>query len=135
MQKPNPTNRTGCIIKNTAKEMKHFKTEDFDSPDEPGSGSRMQKSTLTMIDNACEYSGVAYPISSGFRTPKHNREVNGSETSSHLGGWAVDIETTPTTKARILTGLVKAGFNRIGVAASFVHADNDPTKAPATWKY
>ena len=50
--------------------MLHFELSEFDSPDEIGSGSRMQSSTLQMLDDARGIAGVPFRINSGFRS-KH----------------------------------------------------------------
>jgi len=119
-------------------QLKHFTLSEFDSDDEDGSGvgtgARMQPSTLAMLDNAREIAGVPFKINSGFRTVAHNRAVGGVANSSHIGGWAADIATTPATQTRILAAVRKAGFRRIGIYRTFIHVDNDPTKpSPAEW--
>jgi hypothetical protein len=36
----------------------------------------------------------------------------------------------------IVGSLLEAGFNRIGIADTFIHVDNDPTKPEEVmWKY
>ena len=57
--------------------------------------------------------------------------------SSHLNGTAVDIScTTSRERWDIINGLVSAGFNRIGVAKTFIHADVDNTKVSnIIWMY
>ena len=76
-------------------------------------------------------------INSGCRCEKHNEHVGGSKTSSHLLGLAVDIPVT-SSRARFKTikALIDAGFTRIGIGASFIHADIDPDKSQeVAWKY
>lgn len=114
---------------------KYFKISEFDSADLPGSGSKMQANTLELLDRARELAGIPFAINSGFRTAAHNKAVGGSVTSSHLTGWAADIAVNPLTRDRILASLIKAGFKRIGIAKTFIHADNDPLKPNATWYY
>ena len=116
--------------------MIYFDYSEFDSPDKPGSSKNMKPHVLYMLDIARGSSGIPFKINSGFRTPKHNKDVGGSITSSHLGGWAVDISCSdPSARERILYGLIKAGFQRIGIANTFIHADIDPHKQPAIWLY
>ena len=68
-------------------------------------------------------------INSGWRCEKHNREVGGSETSAHLKGLAADIKCEDSkTRFHLLTGLLKAGFNRIEVGGKHIHVDTDKTK-------
>ena len=115
--------------------LKYFSISEFDSKDKPGSGSGMQQSTLDMLDKAREIAGVPFVINSGYRTYAHNKRVGGSPTSSHLKGFAVDIAANNQNKSAILSAIIKAGFKRIGIGKTFIHVDNDPSKANATWTY
>lgn len=116
--------------------LQHFDISEFDSPDLPGSGERMQEGTLIMLDEARDIAKVPFKINSGYRTKEHNCDIGGSETSSHMGGWAIDIHcNNGASRMRIMVGLVMAGFRRIGIAATFIHVDNDPSKNPSIWLY
>lgn len=86
---------------------------------------------LEKLEWARILSDYPYSISSAIRCYKHNIDVGGLATSSHLTGRAVDIRT-PNARARykILYGLIKAGFKRIGIYKSFIHVDGDETKPP-----
>lgn len=116
--------------------MQYFKLSEFDSPDLPGSGSRMKPEFLTMIDRARDIAGVPFVINSGFRTVAHNTEV-GTVNSSHLTGCAADIAVRNSAQRfRIMAALVAVGFTRIGIGATFLHCDNDTTKTPGVaWLY
>lgn len=67
-------------------------------------------------------------ISSGCRCPKHNRAVEGSVTSSHLKGLAVDIYCEGTTRRYWLISLLQKYFYRIGIGKNFIHVDIDTSK-------
>jgi len=113
-----------------------FEIEEFDSPDEPGSGAKMNKHVLNQIDLARATACVPFKINSGYRTTKHNQKIVGSPTSSHLGGWAVDIHCDNSGyREKIVYSLMLAGFRRIGIANTFIHADMDPFKSTAMWLY
>lgn len=124
-------------------DLKYFKLSDFDSPDIPGSGINMQKSTLELLEKAREIAGIPFIITSGYRSPEHNEKVGGklktasSKGSSHMYGFAVDIAVkNGSERFIILESLLKAGFSRAGVANGFIHADNDPDKPNRVlWKY
>jgi len=92
---------------------------------------------VDMLDMAREIAGVPFFITSGYRCPKHNAEVGGSPTSSHLKGKAADIRVHNNwDRYKILEGLIKAGFKRIGIAEKFIHADIDETKPQyVVWLY
>jgi hypothetical protein len=118
--------------------LRYFNLEEFDSPDAPGSGEQhMDEEFLTMLDKARHYAGVPFVINSGYRTRAHNRKVGGSKHSSHMNGMAADISCTESRqRAYIIGGLLEAGFNRIGIGQTFIHADNDPEKPEdVVWTY
>ena len=86
-------------------------------------------SFLTMLDSAREDSGIPYKITSGYRTEGHNQKVGGVKDSSHRKGRAADIAIKDSRERWIITSsLIKAGFNRIGIAKTFIHVDNDSNK-------
>jgi uncharacterized protein YcbK (DUF882 family) len=117
--------------------MKYFNYSEFDSPDVQGSGQLMDKTLLQMLDDVRDKYDKPIHITSGFRTPQHNEEVGGVETSSHLKGLAVDISCT-NSKDRfdLINCLLDVGFSRIGVAKTFIHADIDPDKIQCViWTY
>lgn len=122
--------------------LRYFKTSEFDSPDEPGSGSKMDAGFLRMLDEARHYSAIPYRITSGYRTTAHHLELKRrgyptAKRSAHLHGFAADI-AAPTSQARImiLRGLLLAKFNRIGIGANFIHVDDHPEKTPdVCWLY
>jgi uncharacterized protein YcbK (DUF882 family) len=122
--------------------MRYFKLTEFDSPDAPGSGAKMDKEFLAMIDEARHLAGVPFKINSGYRTQAHhnNLEKKGYKTaknSAHLRGFAADIHAPDSrTRYAILQALIKVGFNRIGVANTFIHVDNDPSlPEEVIWTY
>ena len=117
--------------------MKWFKIEEFDSPDEVGSGEkRMNLTFLAMLEEAREEAGVPFRITSGYRTKEHNKDVGGSKTSSHLLGLACDIScTTGHERLLILDSLLSVGFTRIGIAKTFIHVDMDNSKINSIWVY
>ena len=117
--------------------MMYFEFNEFDSPDEIGSGEKMQATTLKMLDETRRLAGFAFVVTSGYRTKHHNDIVGGVKGSSHTKGYAVDIRCRKGNKRfRIIDAALKAGFNRIGVSKNFIHLDNDPDKSEnVIWTY
>lgn len=117
--------------------MKYFKYYEFDSPDVDGSGQMMNSELLQMLDTARELYAKPMVITSGFRTEEHNAKVGGTANSSHLRGLAADISCkTSGERWDMLDSLIKAGFNRIGIAKTFIHVDIDEEKQPfLIWTY
>ena len=115
-----------------------FKPDEFDSPDEPGSGHRMQFDTVRLLDELRRILGTPLRINSGVRTPGHNAEVAGSKDgSAHIDGWAADITCrTSRERLRLLRAAMILGFNRIGIGTTFIHLDADPSKPKdVIWLY
>ena len=117
--------------------MLHFDIQEFDSPDEQGSGKYMDESFLSMLDDARGIAGIPFIINSGFRSKSHNAYVGGKEQSSHLFGYAVDLHCTGSReRSIIISSLQKAGFNRFGIGNTFIHCDSDPDKiSNVIWTY
>jgi len=92
---------------------------------------------LAKLDKAREIADIPFKINSAFRTPEHNAKVGGKPNSSHLRGLAVDISAADSrTRFIILGALIKAGFNRIGIAKTFIHVDDDQEKSgKVVWVY
>lgn len=86
-------------------------------------------------------SGIPYVTSCICRCPVHNKAVGGSDTSSHMSTKEVECKATDITynssvqRLLIVEGLLKAGIRRIGIAKTFIHADDDEHKSPCIWLY
>ena len=117
--------------------MKYFKLYEFDSPDVPNSGVNMDGEFLLKLDKARDIASVPFKITSGYRTEDHNRKVKGVLGSSHTKGYAADIHcNNSVSRFTIVNALLQAGFNRIGIAETFIHVDNDPDKVKdVIWTY
>ena len=117
--------------------MEYFNINEFDSPDEIGSGKLMNEEFLQMLVEARRRASTAFNITSGYRTPNHNKSVGGVLNSSHIKGLAVDIRCSDSVKRSIIVrSLIEAGFSRIGIAKSFIHVDNDLSKVQnVIWVY
>ena len=121
--------------------MKYFTYQEFDSPDEPGSGKNMNEDFLDLLDHAREEAEIPFKVSSGFRTKKHNQDLRNrgykaSMNSSHMRGCAADIMCNNSADRLIIVkALLNVGFTRLGIAKSFVHVDNDSSKPNSIWLY
>lgn len=117
--------------------MKYFTYTEFDSPDEVGSGKKMNPKLLIMLDMVRDKFDKPLHITSGYRTVEHNARVGGTENSSHLKGLAVDIACNSSVdRYHLLNCLLDVGFTRIGVGNTFIHVDIDKDKAKEViWTY
>jgi len=76
---------------------------------------------------------VGHPLraNSWTRCTVHNAAVGGKVTSSHLLGWACDIDTpSEYILNRILLAAGEINFKGVGIGQGFIHLDDDPAKAP-----
>lgn len=110
--------------------MRYFNLKEFDSPDKPGSGQLMDPFFLQLLDKARTHAQIPFKISSGYRSKEQNKKAGGVPNSSHLKGLAADIVCSNSSdRFTIINALIKVGINRIGVNNSYIHADNDLSKA------
>jgi len=122
--------------------MRYFNYTEFDSPDELGSGKQMSEKILEMLDLARAKFDKPIKITSGFRTEAYNKDLKArgykaSSKSSHLKGLAVDIQCNNSKdRFELVDILLDVGFNRIGIANTFIHADIDEDKpSHVIWTY
>lgn len=97
----------------------------------------LQPELISKLEEARELAGIPFVINSGYREKGHNEEVGGTEDSAHLYGLAADIRARNShERMKIVKAAIKAGFDRIGVAKTFVHLDIDSSKPPIVlWLY
>lgn len=99
---------------------KHFRLEEFACP--CCGRNEINWDFVKRLDSAREFAGVSFEVTSGFRCKEHNEVVGGSPTSEHLEGLAADVACRDNrARFKILSGLWKAGFQRIGIGPGFVH--------------
>lgn len=73
-------------------------------------------------------------ITSGWRTPEHNKKVGGAKNSQHLYGKAADIKMVGVTTKDLLTVAKKMKlFKGIGYSPNFLHVDT--RNKQAYWNY
>ena len=81
---------------------------------------------VEMLDRARGFAKVPFRITSGRRSPDQNQLAGGVMDSAHTRGLAVDLACFDSrTRMRMLCGLVMAGFTRVGIYGSHLHADVD----------
>lgn len=97
---------------------------------------KMDKDFLAKLDKAREYAKMPFVINSAYRSPDHPESIK-NPLSSHIKGLAVDIKATDSrTRYKVLDALMSVGFNRIGIADTFIHVDDDKDKSSdVIWTY
>jgi zinc D-Ala-D-Ala carboxypeptidase len=97
-------------------------------------GLVLDDSFFDALCKAREIAATPFTINSGYRCAKHNAEV-GSTSKNHTSGRAADIAAiNGYDRGRILKGLYLAGFKRVGVGKTFIHADN-MAEVESCWLY
>lgn len=122
----------------------HFSSSEFECL--CGCGfAEVSDELISMLETARAFAneltpGIYFRITSGCRCSQHNATIKGaSEHSEHLVGLAADIHIpNGLWRYTILQSLLFAGFERIGLAKSFIHAGvgvpND-YPIPVVWTY
>lgn len=73
--------------------------------------------------------GEQFTVTSGFRSQAHERSKGRKGSSSHCKGLAVDVSAINShLRFKIVAALLYAGFPRLGIGKTFIHADIDETK-------
>ena len=85
----------------------------------------MDQSTMDMFDKARELADIPFVLTCAYRSSRWDKLKGRSGTGSHTLGRAVDISCTDSSRRSvIINALMAVGFTRIGVAKTFIHADN-----------
>jgi uncharacterized protein YcbK (DUF882 family) len=97
----------------------------------------MDQPFISTLQTARNLAGIPFRINSGYRCRRHNRAVDGSRNSSHLTGLAADIRVESSRERFLIVSALKAaGFTRIGIGDTFIHADMDGKKTgKLMWLY
>ena len=104
--------------------------------------NRVRQASIARLDNARGRANMPFVINSACRCPIHNKKEGGKDNSSHLVYDGLECKAfdiaVGSSHARlvILKSLIEAGFTRIGIGKTFIHADDDETKPPeVSWLY
>ena len=83
---------------------------------------------MSKLDTAREIAGIPFVLTSAYRSPEWDKSKGRSGSGAHTMGQAVDIKcNTSWNRFLVVNALLKAGFKRIGVAKTFIHADDSET--------
>lgn len=98
----------------------------FNIKDDPKMAG-VDQNLMFMLDNARQFAGIPFFITSGLRTPAESIACGGFATDPHTLGLAVDIECLNDEQAYCITaGALASGFKRIGRGAGHIHLDTVP---------
>lgn len=99
--------------------------------------SRIDYDALRKLNLAREYAKVPFYLNCSFRSRMHELGKGRSGESAHTLGCAFDIRcTTDRDRMAIVSGALQAGFNRIGIAKTYIHLDSSSKhKQKVLWLY
>ena len=100
-------------------------------------GGWFNHEALDKFNIARYIANIPFDPSSAIRCFAYNKTVKGVKDSTHMYGVAMDLTVTNSTdRFKIIFALLLAGFTRIGIAKTFVHADNSDKKSSGViWLY
>lgn len=103
----------------------YFQDEEFLCKCGCGGGiKKMDKEFLDMLNQARDIAGIGFILVSAYRCPAHNA-AEGSTSTNHTRGQAADIYCDNSiNRAKMVFALLDAGFRRLGIGKTFIHADN-----------
>lgn len=115
-----------------------FSVKEFASKDGKDGDARMCPDFMSKLQELRDYVDHPMTITSGIRSPDHNRAVGGSTHSMHLSRpcKACDvaiIDWTPHMKHRFLNHALQCGFAGVGISKNFIHLDTRGTST--LWIY
>lgn len=92
---------------------------------------------MSKFDTAREIAGIPFVINSAYRSPVWDRSKGRSGTGAHTLGRAIDIRcNSDRNRFLIVNALIKAGFTRIGIAKTYIHADDSSLHSQqVVWLY
>ena len=115
----------------------YFDEKEFARCSPPCRLEDMDARFLAKLDLARAKAGIPFVLNCAYRSRAWDLSKGRTGNSAHCSGKAVDIRcNTSSNRMKIVQGLLTAGFTRIGIGRTFVHADSDETKPQGViWHY
>lgn len=116
---------------------RHFKESEFKKCIPACSLQDMKQSTINRFDTARDIAGIPFVINSAYRSPSWDKSKGRSGTGAHTLGRAMDIRCNANAnRFKVVDALLKAGFKRIGIAKTYIHADDSEVHSQGIiWLY
>lgn len=116
---------------------RHFREYEFRNCVPSCSLQDMSQELMNMLDAARDIAGIPFVLTSAYRSRDWDKNKGRSGNGAHTRGKAVDIRcNTHENRYRIVAALLQVGFNRIGIAKTYIHADCDKSLAQGVvWHY
>ena len=91
----------------------------------------LDSALIELLQKVRDHFGKAVSVTSAYRTPSHNRSVNGATSSYHIKGQAADFTVTGISNrevAKYLQGIGAKGIGLYDYTGGFVHVDTRDKK-------
>jgi uncharacterized protein YcbK (DUF882 family) len=97
----------------------------------------MHQATIDRLDAARKAADTPFIINSAYRSSAWDKSKGRSGTGAHTLGRAVDIRCgSDAARWKIVNALLAAGFTRIGIAKTYIHADDSEVHSQCVmWVY
>lgn len=104
---------------------KYFSEKEFNNCIPSCSLQDMNQQSIDRFDKAREIANIPFVINSAYRTKEYEKLHGRNGTSAHTEGMSIDIRcNTSANRFKVITALLKAGFTRIGIGKTYIHADD-----------
>jgi len=117
---------------------KNFSIAEFASKDGIDSHCRMDQDFMDRLQRLRDKFKLSMVITSGIRSPEHNKAVGGSPKSQHLTRPCIACDISiegwnSSERHRFIQLVILFGFTGIGIGRKFIHLDM--REFPAMWVY
>ena len=104
---------------------KYFKEAEFKRCKPASSLQDMDQDFMSMLDSAREAAGIPFVLNSAYHSVEYEKKMGRNGRSAHTSGCAADIRChSDSNRFNIIFALFQVGFTRIGIAKTYIHADN-----------
>lgn len=89
---------------------------------------------LKRLNKARRIAGIPFILNCAYRSSDYDKSKGRTGNSFHCVGRAVDIKCLDSSsRAVMVSSLIRAGFHGIGISNTFIHVDDRPLKC--MWLY
>lgn len=99
----------------------HFQSKEFEC--RCCHHTKMNQRLINKLEQLRSALGKPIIITSGYRCPKHNKNVGGAKHSQHMNGNAADIRIKGFKAEEVIRAAKACGFSFIKIYPSWVHVD------------
>ncbi|MGQ7868684.1 D-Ala-D-Ala carboxypeptidase family metallohydrolase [Sunxiuqinia sp. sy24] len=118
---------------------KHFEEKEFTRLTPSCSLQDMNQGTMNRLDRTRDIANIPLVLTCAYRPSSWDKAKGRSGTGAHTleKCHAVDIKcNSERNRFKIMSALLEAGFTRIGIAKTYIHADDSPNHTQSViWLY